>query len=264
MMSEDEKKTRVLQARAAGLPDGVGRPEARPEGMAGVQPQKAVPPGDGRSVGHIAFKCPNGHPMRASRELAGKQARCRECKELVRIPKIEAAPPPAAEGQAVVAPPPPTETREPPPAAVAPPPSAFPAAGGGPVVSPPAGTLEDRADWNFVVAPDAAPAADSEPPATWPAYEATDMLAGDGGNPTAQLVARLWKERDHGGIIELHLTGGSVIIPEWYDVNWSRGTHGLFASQVADGSVTLTAVAWETVQKVVVRQLSEVPADMFT
>jgi hypothetical protein len=37
----------------------------------------------------------------------------------------------------------------------------------------------------------------------------------------------------------------------------------LFASQAADGSVTLTAVAWETVQKIVVRQLAEVPDDMF-
>ena len=55
-----------------------------------------------------------------------------------------------------------------------------------------------------------------------------------------------------------------MILPEWYDANWSRGTHGLFASQAADGSVTLTAVAWETVQKIVVRQLTEVPNDMFT
>jgi hypothetical protein len=77
-------------------------------------------------------------------------------------------------------------------------------------------------------------------------------------------VARLWAERDHGGIVELHLAGGSVILPEFYEPNWSRGTHGLFASQAADGSVTLTAVAWETVLKIVVRQLTAVPDDMFT
>lgn len=261
MIPEDEKKTRVLQARSAHLPDGGARPAARLEEPAGVQPQKPVP-GAG---GHIAFTCPNGHPMRAPLELAGKQARCRECKELVRIPKGEAAPPPAAEGPAVVSAPPPTEAREPTAAPVAPPPpSIFPAAGGVPAVGLPAETQGDRADWNFVVAPDAPTPADSESPVAWPAFEAADMLAGEGGNPTAQLVARLWRERDHGGIIEIHLAGGSVIIPEWYDVNWSRGTHGLFASQVADGSVTLTAVAWETVHKVVVRQLSEVPADMFT
>ena len=95
------------------------------------------------------------------------------------------------------------------------------------------------------------------------ANDASEGFAADGGNPTALLVARLWAERQHGGIIELHLEGGSVILPQWYDANWSRGTHGLFASQGADGSVTLTAVAWDTVRKVVVRQLTEVPNDMF-
>jgi hypothetical protein len=79
----------------------------------------------------------------------------------------------------------------------------------------------------------------------------------------ARLVARLWEEREHGGIVELHLTGGSVILPEWYESKWSRGTHGLFASQTADGTITLTAVAWEAIQKVVVRQVSGLPDGMF-
>jgi hypothetical protein len=82
-------------------------------------------------------------------------------------------------------------------------------------------------------------------------------------NPTAQLVARLWLERGHGGVVELHLTGGGVILPEWYEARWSRGTHGLFASQAADGTVTLTAVAWESIQKVVVRQVEGLPDGMF-
>jgi hypothetical protein len=82
-------------------------------------------------------------------------------------------------------------------------------------------------------------------------------------HPTSQLVARLWAEREHGGIVELHLTGGSVILPEWYEPLWSRGTHGLFASQAADGTVTLTAVAWDSIQKVVVRQVQGLPDGMF-
>jgi hypothetical protein len=82
-------------------------------------------------------------------------------------------------------------------------------------------------------------------------------------NPTAMLVARLWVEREHGGIVELHLTGGSVILPEWFEMNWSRGTHGVFASQAVDGSVTLTAVAWDTIAKIVVRQVQGLPDGMF-
>ena len=82
-------------------------------------------------------------------------------------------------------------------------------------------------------------------------------------NPTAQLVARLWAERDHGGIVELHVAGGSVILPEWFEPQWSRGTHGLFASQAADGTVTLTAVAWDSIQKIIVRQVKGLPDGMF-
>jgi hypothetical protein len=123
-----------------------------------------------------------------------------------------------------------------------------------------AGEASGEGDWNFIGGESQPPAADGLA-AGWPAAAAAAVDGGD--NPTAVLVARLWAEREHGGIIELHLEGGSVILPEWYDANWSRGTHGLFASLATDGSVTLTAVAWETVRKVVVRQLKEVPNDMF-
>ena len=87
--------------------------------------------------------------------------------------------------------------------------------------------------------------------------------AGVADNPTAQLVARLWAEREHGGKFEIHVTGGGVILPQWYEPRWSRGTHGLFANQAADGTVTLTAVAWESVQTIVVRQVEGLPDGMF-
>lgn len=101
------------------------------------------------------------------------------------------------------------------------------------------------------------------------ANEPTDAYANDydaagiADNPTAQLVARLWAEREHGGKFEIHVTGGGVILPQWYEPRWSRGTHGLFANQAADGTVTLTAVAWESVQKVIVRQVEGLPDGMF-
>jgi hypothetical protein len=90
-------------------------------------------------------------------------------------------------------------------------------------------------------------------------YDSTDIA----DNPTAQLVARLWAEREHGGKFEIHVTGGGVILPQWYEPRWSRGTHGLFANQATDGTVTLTAVAWESVQKIIVRQVEGLPDGMF-
>jgi hypothetical protein len=84
-----------------------------------------------------------------------------------------------------------------------------------------------------------------------------------GSNPTALLMARLFREMEHGGIVEVHITGGSVILPEFYEPRWSAGSHGLFASRAADGTVTLTAVAWDSIQKIIVRQVEGLPDGMF-
>jgi len=197
----------------------------------------------------ISFYCPSGHRVVADAALAGKRGHCSTCKAPVSIPATSQPPP------------------EPPPEP--------PAERSGPLAS--AGnqsgrSAADEADhaaadgseeqaWDFIAGQAESPPIDGPIAGGW-----SPPADGGGGaeeNPTAMLVARLWAERDRGGTIELHLAGGSVILPEWYDHAWSRGTHGLFASQAADGSVTLTAVAWETIQKVVVRQLATVPDDMF-
>jgi len=82
-------------------------------------------------------------------------------------------------------------------------------------------------------------------------------------NPTAALMARLFEEVQHGGVVEVHVSGGSVILPEFYEAHWSTGTHGLFASRAADGTVTLTAVAWDSILKIIVRQVNGLPDGMF-
>lgn len=238
-MSADDEKTRVLQRRSA---------------------KEAVPevPGD-----NVVFHCPNGHRIIVSASYAGKRGKCSKCGIDVTIPTrgrenavrpgvaVPPAPPPPGPGV------PDLQFQPPPEPVVEGASSAEPVDGGD---GAPAGET-----WDFIGSPQAEqPAVAGFEPAAWPSADAEGGLSADGSNPTATLVGRLWAERQHGGVIELHLAGGSVILPEWYDLNWSRGTHGLFASQGADGSVTLTAVAWETVQKIVVRQLTEVPNDMFT
>jgi hypothetical protein len=242
-MSADDEKTRVLQRRPA--------KEASPE-----------VPGE-----KIVFHCPNGHRIIVAASNAGKRGKCSKCGIDVTIPRPGAQ---QAAGPAAAVPPAPPPQPAPvvrvPDLQFQPPPE--------PVVeeaaaADPAGGDDDAPPgetWDFIAEKRAEQpaAAGGFEPAAWPSADAEGGLAADGGNPTAVLVGRLWAERQHGGVIELHLAGGSVILPDWYEANWSRGTHGLFASQAADGSVTLTAVAWETVQKIVVRQLTEVPNDMFT
>jgi hypothetical protein len=79
----------------------------------------------------------------------------------------------------------------------------------------------------------------------------------------AELVARLWAEREHGGVIEFHLRGGALLAPEWFDEPSSRGAYGLFASQAADGTVTMTVIAWDEVTRLVVRGVVGLPDGMF-
>lgn len=202
------------------------------------------------SAGMIVFSCGNGHRLSVPLALAGRKGKCSKCGIPVQIPAPEEVA--AAEN----ADPPPTEVMsrvnlpgEQPVAA--PEPAAAPAgdmfAGLGDVAAAPG----EKA---FAPGPQRAPGGVAE----WSA-PAEEVAA----NPTALLVTRLWEERRHGGIIELHVTGGSVILPEWFEPRWSGGTHGLFASRAADGTVTLTAVAWEAVQKIVVRQVDGLPDGMF-
>lgn len=224
----------------------------------------AGPPPAPRRVGdQIIFYCPNGDRIIVPAALGGKTGLCTKCRVQVSIPAIE-LPPPAAEPAAGEPPAGPMHsapgTGAPPAAAeVGPPrPDAQPQE---PVAAGQPGQTAAPVDWDLVagqsvaaVIPELADldAAAAEEPFIGP-------TPGPDHHPAARLVARLWQERAHGGIIELHLAGGSVILPEWYEVNWSRGTHGLFASQAADGTVTMTAVAWDTLEKIVVRQVRDLP-----
>ncbi len=239
--------------------------------MANVKPNPGAsnrpggPPPAPRRVGdQIVFFCPNGDRIVVPASLGGKTGLCTKCKVQVVIPAIEPSAPvdlPAVDGP-----------RSAEPVAVAPvtAPTAV-AEEGPPAVENPAVETglppeslspAPTVDWDLVagqsvaaVIPDladfdGAAAEEGSPPEPTP---------GTDHHPAARLVARLWQERGHGGIIELHLAGGSVILPEWYEVAWSRGTHGLFASQATDGTVTMTAIAWDTLEKIVVRQVRDLP-----
>jgi hypothetical protein len=194
----------------------------------------------------IAFRCPNGHVGQVPAHLAGRKAKCPHCKTPMTIP----VPP----GSHVLAEPTPAET--PPIAEVLQTPSLDtvlvvdePAAEELPVLE-----LEPTYVQESSTVHAGGHSAESLPVAS--------EEKGGASHPTADLVHRLWAEREFGGKVEVHHVDG-VIVPDWYDVAWSRGTHGVFGSQAPDGTVTITAVAWSAVQKVIVRQVQTLPADMF-
>lgn len=225
-----------------------------------------------RRVGDkIVFFCPNGDKIVVPAKLAGKRGLCTKCKVPVVIPvvgKREGNEPepvmalPDLQGEPVAEPEQEPAAAEPP---AAPEPEAQIAETEVAAVPSPAAPA---AEWTFGGDAEASHAglAIGPPGNAEPGWAMPPLPDAGGGpeHPAARLVARLWVERDHhGGVVELHLAGGSVILPEWYEPNWSRGTHGLFASQAVDGSVTLTAVAWDTIEKIVVRQVQGLPDGMF-
>lgn len=227
-------------------------------------------------AGTISFHCDNGHRINVPAKLGGKRGTCSKCGIAVVIPRSGSVKPGrVAEPASPVAVPAAPETVAPVEAIDV---GADVGAG---MATPPAPDTFARLFEGVDVAPAAAEEVVIDVTAgveesvsggsavgdVVAGYAPEDIAAPDetvvAENPTAQLVARLWLERGHGGVVELHLSGGSVILPEWYETRWSRGTHGLFASQAADGTVTLTAVAWDSIQKIVVRQVVGLPDGMF-
>ncbi|NBW96064.1 MAG: hypothetical protein EBR28_04885 [Planctomycetia bacterium] len=209
----------------------------------------------------LTFQCPNGHRINVDARLAGKRGTCSKCGVPVVIPtsdqtaRSDSGPPMVPPDLAVVA-----EA-----AAVGPTPAPDAFAnlfeGAAAAESRPAGELIVDVTGGAVEQGGSGigELVQGHAPEGFAAPDQVDVVE----HPTAQLVARLWLERNHGGIVELHVAGGGVILPEYYEPAWSRGTHALFASQTPDGKVTLTAVAWDTIQKIVVRQVDGMPDGMF-
>ena len=78
-------------------------------------------------------------------------------------------------------------------------------------------------------------------------------------HPLPDLVARLWAQKPADGSVELRLANGEALHPERFVAKLSQSTHAVFAVKEADGRYTLAAVAWESIQQVLVRGLSKLP-----
>jgi len=267
----DEDQTRILRGRPTPVspPPGPKKPGPAdpPEDATRVLTAQEAALLIGAPADKIVFTCPNGHRIVVGAHLAGKRGKCSKCGVDVQIPGGESAahappaPPPVVPG------PPAEAADDEEPAAAGEEPAVgwdFVGGGAGEEPIPPVGEepLLPVGEEPLLSVGEEPLLSVGEEAGDWPAIEAGGPYE-EGANPTAHLVARLWAERQHGGVIELHLAGGSVILPTYFDPAWSRGSHGLFAREEMDGSYTLTAVAWDTVHKVVVRQLAAMPPDMF-
>lgn len=270
LLEPAEDKTRLLSAKEAAEILG-GSTAPAPKAAASTEDRTP------KFIGSkIVFFCANGHKITVDRSLAGKHGKCQGMEKqgcgvpfVIPIPPdFKPAPKPAsADGK---------RAKAGPVAGVAAPRDAAPAVDVG--ANQPA--MEEAFSLGSPLVVEESPPA----PGAFPIFVAEEPaaagppidLGGDFGpkvstfdidqldHPTAQLVARLWLvKKEHGGVIEVLLSGGSVIVPNYFDPRLSCGSHALFAADTGDGNYTLTVVAWDHIQKVVLRQVPGLPEGMF-
>jgi hypothetical protein len=225
-------------SNGAGTPDSGSARAAKETSGDGATANSATKSAGAAEEQQLVFLCPNGHKLNAPKRLQGHAGKCPHCNATFRIPLIEPTTPATPE-------------------------SAEARANSEELIAFENRLLESSQDnGRAVEGYEMLSTVLSDAPAGGSIVGRIEPMPAN-AHPLARLVARLWNEREHGGIVELHLTGGALLVPEWFDAKLSLESHGLFAVQAADGSVTMTIVAWDSVQRVVVRGVIGLPDGLF-
>jgi hypothetical protein len=82
-------------------------------------------------------------------------------------------------------------------------------------------------------------------------------------HPLALLLARLWAGKTATTSIELHLGDGKMLTPDEFSRQNPFGSFGLFGNHESNGSHTLTAVSWDSIERITIRGLPQLPEEWF-
>jgi hypothetical protein len=100
-------------------------------------------------------------------------------------------------------------------------------------------------------------------PAIGPAGIPAGAGLGAGGvHPLAALFVELWAARGEGSRVEVHLESGSVLAPDGYLKSHSMRDHAVLVSKDPDGRSTVTIVPWNSIARIILRALKEVPGEV--
>ncbi len=207
---------------------GADEPSATAPAEADVPAQNSMPVKTPASFGtsaeesaepQIEFLCPTGHHLRSPARLQGQPGQCPACGSRFYIPSYDHPGPPHGE-----------------------------------VGESSSIRVHEGAPHNASDVP-----SDSQVPLAMRMAESGKVPEMAMLHPMASLFAELWAEKMAGAAVELHLSDGQDLAPDHFSRQGSQGDHGLFAVREADGSFTVTAVAWASVQRVTVRGLKQLP-----
>jgi predicted RNA-binding Zn-ribbon protein involved in translation (DUF1610 family) len=82
-------------------------------------------------------------------------------------------------------------------------------------------------------------------------------------HPMRLLFERLWREREHGGKLRIHLGEDGTLVADFYARRYSRGGYGVIASRDEKGNYKITAVNWDAVRRIEVDELVNLPDGVF-
>jgi DNA-directed RNA polymerase subunit RPC12/RpoP len=188
----------------------------------------------------IEFLCPNGHHLHGPASLQGRPGECPECGSRFRIPVL-------AELEI---------------------------------------NLEDAADEGEQGAKeeeqislegitDAEPAPSAEPlgsqrpvsplaeglPAPQPAVQGVDSIA-TASRHLAELFSQLWAAKPADSRVEVHLESGGVLLPDGFLKDLSQRDVAVLVSKDPDDSYTVNIVTWNTVSRVILRGIRQLPGEV--
>ncbi len=203
----------------------------------------------------IEFLCPNGHHLHGPASLQGRAGECPECSSRFRIPIIDE---PEVESAALSASDLASESK---------------LAARGQItvdVATPSSDAQGAASTDalsFLEVMEgsahgpAKPPGNTEQAASAGSTSAASAMA-PGGHPLAALFSELWAARSEGGRVEVHLESGSVLAPDGYLKSQSRHDYGVFVTRDPDGCSTVTVVPWNSITKIILRAVKQVPGEV--
>ncbi len=80
-------------------------------------------------------------------------------------------------------------------------------------------------------------------------------------HPTADLLARMWEYKLGGATLEIRLSSGETLIPDHFSAKSAASTHALLAAVERDGTHTVYLVAWDAIQRVLLRGVKKLPEE---
>jgi hypothetical protein len=222
--------------------------EADGSGIKSQTPAGSNPQLDPPKEPQIEFLCPQGHHLHGPASLQGRPGECPECGSRFRIPTLEEAASPLPEEEIRLE----EDTTDGRTAEEA-------AAAGREPRKPdvPTAARAKPSDSDASVALDLPAEAIVGPPGEGPPGEGPA-----GRHPMAELFTRFWAARAEGSRVEVHLASGGVLLPDGYVETPSEQDHAVLVSRDPDGAHTVTIVPWDSVARVILRGIRQVPGQV--